>query len=302
MEPASWSAQDPGYAIALKKHTEKENLDFMDGGKMLDTVMVVAKSISQQTRHLRDRMEPELTERAGVYLPEELVGYTIATMEIQQRGSAMDSGSMVPDTLSESQTRMITGLLACLTRLVALQFKNRPDEGRDAVRQAIIKRLLPEWGRTSLTSFSYPLLLRDPFMILVETAAVAPELLRHVLVLTYYACLARTVIGLVYILNKYRNHNAIHIQQLQHEDIFGDVRMFFMSVVRRSPIFEHTATPAFDNFEEARIEKLFPYSSSVKPRSSVELFFRLPSPLLSSLIPMNLSTFDFSGAWDSARR
>ena len=84
--------------------------------------------------------------------------------------------------------------------------------------------------------------------------------------------------------------------------IFGDVRMFFMSVVRRSPIFEHTATPAFDNFEEARIEKPFPYSSSVKPRSSVELFFRLPSPLLSSLIPMNLSTFDFSGAWDSARR
>jgi len=65
----------------------------------------------------------------------------------------------------------------------------------------------------------------------VETAAVAPELLQHVLVLTYYACLAQMVIGLVYILNKYRNHNAIHIQQLQHEDIFGDIQMFFMSVV-----------------------------------------------------------------------
>ena len=153
------SAQDPGYASALKKHTEKEKLDYMDSGKMLDTVMIVAKSISQQTRHLGDRMEPEVTERAGVYLPEELVGYTTATMEFQQRGSAMDSGSMVPDTLSESQTRTITALLACLTRLVALQFKNRPDEGRDAVRQAIIKRLLPEWSRTSLTSFSYPLLL-----------------------------------------------------------------------------------------------------------------------------------------------
>ena len=32
--------------------------------------------------------------------------------------------------------RMIRGLLACLTRLVPLQFKNRFDEGRDAVRQA----------------------------------------------------------------------------------------------------------------------------------------------------------------------
>ena len=76
---------------------------------------------------------------------------------------------MMVDALSESQTRMIKGLLACLTRLVALQFKNRSDEGRDAVRRAIIKTLLPEWSRTSLTSFSYPLLLRDPFSILVET-------------------------------------------------------------------------------------------------------------------------------------
>jgi len=278
-----WSAQDPGYASALKKHTEKEKLDYMDSGKMLDTVMVVAKSISQQTRHLRDRMEPELTERgAGVYLPEELVGYTIATMEIQQRGSAMDSTSMVPDTLSDSQTRTITGLLACLTRLVALQFKNRPDEGRDAVRQAIIKRLLPEWSRTSLTSFSYPLLLRDPFTILVETAAVAPELLRHVLVLTYYACLARTVIGLVYILNKYRSHNAIQIQQVQHEDIFGDVRMFFMSVVRHSPIFEHTATLAFDNFGEARIEKLL-YTFSLQ-------FLRRAAILCRAVLPLAFPT------------
>ena len=115
---------------------------------------------------------------------------------------------------------MIRGFLACLTRLVALQFKNRSDEGRDTVRQAIIKRLLPEWSRTSLTSFSYPLLLRDPFTILVGTAAVSPEMLRHVLVLTYYACLARTVIGLVYILNKARSYNTMRIPVRTHQDIW----------------------------------------------------------------------------------
>ena len=83
---------------------------------------------------------------------------------------------MMVDAFSESQTRMIGGLLACLTSLVAVQFKNRSDKGRDAVRQAVIKRLLPKWSRTSLTSFSYPLLLRDPFTMLVETAAVSPEM------------------------------------------------------------------------------------------------------------------------------
>jgi len=260
-----WSAQDPGYANILKKNaTEKDRLETVEGGKMLDTLMVISKSISQQSRHLRDRMEPESSERgAGLYLPEELVGYTISALETAQRGIGVDpSTSDVPDAtlmvdaLSESQTRMIRGLLACLTKLVAMHFKNRPDEGRDAVRQAIVKRLLPEWSRSSLTSFSYPLLLRDPFAMLVETAAVAPELLRHVLILTYYACLARAVIGLVYILNKSRGHNTAPVPRRAHEEIFGDVRMFFMSVVRHSPMFEHTATLVFDSFGEARIERM----------------------------------------------
>ena len=52
-------------------------------------------------------------------------------------------------------------------------------------------------------------------------------MLRDVLVLTYYACVARTVIGLVYILNKARSYNTMPILVRTHQDIFGDVRMFF---------------------------------------------------------------------------
>ncbi|KDR68822.1 hypothetical protein GALMADRAFT_1032198 [Galerina marginata CBS 339.88] len=291
-----WSAQDSGYSSVARKNADKDKMDAADGAKMLDTVMVTSKSISQQTRHLRDRVEPETSERgAGIYLPEELVGYTIASMEIAQRGVGVDTsnsgtagGTMMVDALSESQTLMIRGLLACLTKLVALQFKNRPDEGRDAVRQAIIKRLLPEWSRSSLTSFSYPLLLRDPFTILVETAAVAPEMLRHVLVLTYYACLARAVIGLVYILNKSRTHNTSPVPRRAHEDIFGDVRMFFMSVVRHSPVFEHTATMAFDTFGEARIEKLL-YAFTLP-------FLRKAAILCRSVLPLAFPTPNFGNS------
>ncbi|KAF8992917.1 hypothetical protein BDQ17DRAFT_1432049 [Cyathus striatus] len=275
-----WSAQDPGYATAVRERTEN-----MEGAKMLDTVMAVSKSFSQQTRHLRDRPEPDTGERgAGIYLPEELVGYTISSLEIAQRGMEARDG-LVVDNLSESQMRMIRGLLSCLTRLVALQFKGRPDEGREAVRQAIIKRLLPEWSRTSLTSFSYPLLLRDPFSVLVETAAVAPEMLRHVLILTYYACLARTVIGMVYILNKTRNQGTAPVLRRAHEDLFGDVRMFFMCVVRHSPVFEHTSKLVFETFGEARMEKLL-YQFTLP-------FLRRAVILCRSVLPTAFSTPHF---------
>ncbi|KAJ4473358.1 hypothetical protein C8J55DRAFT_562876 [Lentinula edodes] len=281
-----WSAQDTGYSLAMRNSDKFEG---NDGMKMVDTVMVVAKSFSQQTRHLRERHEPEPGERgAGIYLPEELIGYTIASIEIAQRGTDARGGLMV-DNLSDSQMRMIRGQLSVLTRLSALHFKARPDEGRDAIRQAIIKRLLPEWSRSSLTSFSFPLLLRDPFTVLIETAAVAPEILRHVMILSYYACLARTVIGLVFMLNKIRSYNTTQLSRRQHEHVFGDVRMFFMSVVRHSPVFEHTATLAFETFGEARVEKLlFEFTLP---------FLRKASILCRSLLPSHFPTPDF-GAMD----
>ena len=248
-----WAAQDPAYQPFQRA---PEQRDSMEVHKMVDTIMVVARNISQQTRHLRDRPEPDPGDRgSGMYLPEDLVSYTIASMEVAQRGLGT-AGCMLPDSIPEPQLRMIRGLVTCLTKLVALSFRNRPDEGRDAMKHAIMKRLLPEWSRGSLTSFTYPLLLRDPFTILIETAAVAPDMLRQVLILTYYACLARTVIGLVYILNKTRSYHVTAVPQRRHADLFGDVRIFFMSVVRHSPVFEQAGDMVCQSFGEARIEKM----------------------------------------------
>ncbi|KAH9927415.1 uncharacterized protein BXZ73DRAFT_90700 [Epithele typhae] len=247
-----WTAQDSAYQSHLRVLDRPDSTELH---KMVDTVMVVAKNISQQTRHLRDRTEPETGERgAGMYLPEEVVGYTISSLEVALRGHG--AGGLVADSVTDSQYRMVRGLLTCLTKLAGLNFKGRPDEGREAVRQAIIKRLLPEWSRTSFTSFSHPLLLRDPFTILIETAAIAPEMLKHILILTYYAHLARTVVGLVYILNKSRSGSTIPGEPRKYENIFGDTRVFFMSVVRHSPIFEQAADAVFLAFGDARIERL----------------------------------------------
>ncbi|TFY79159.1 hypothetical protein EWM64_g4852 [Hericium alpestre] len=248
-----WGAQDSGY-VSFFRSTDKWSE--WDMHKMVDSVMNIARAISQQSRHLRDRPEPEPTERgAGLYLPEDLVGYTISCLEVAQRGSGAPD-STVADNLTDSQVRMIRGLVTCLSKLAGVPFKGRPDEGREALRQAIIKRLLPEWSLSTLNPVSYPLLLRDPFTILVETAAIAPDMLRHVLTLTYYACLARTVIGLIYVLNKTRSWPVQTPPQRTYENIFGDVRMFFTSVVRHSPVVEHASEIVFSTYGEARVEKL----------------------------------------------
>ena len=286
-----WCAQDPAYQSYMRS---PDKTDAMEVHKMVDTVMVIAKTVSSQTRHLRDRPEPEQGERgSGMYLPEELVGYTIACLEVAQRGCGQ-SGTTVADTLTEPQLRMLQGLVTCLTKLAALNFKGRPDEGRDAVRQAIIKRLLPEWSRSSFTSYSSPLLARDPFTILIETAAVAPDMLRHILILTYYACLARTVIGLLYILTKVRFHGLPNVAQRQYEDVFGDVRMFFMSVVRPSPVFEHAAEVAFQAWGDARIEKML-YTMTLP-------FLRRAAILCRAVMPSAFPTPAFSGEMCEYRR
>ncbi|THH12848.1 hypothetical protein EW146_g7310 [Bondarzewia mesenterica] len=248
-----WGAQDPSYVAFFRSGDRWLDLDMH---RMVDSVMSIARAISQQSRHLRDRPEPEAGERgAGLYLPEDLVGYTVACMEIAQRGVGTPGGT-VADNLTESQMQVVRGLITCLGKLAAVPFKGRPDEGREALRQAIIKRVLPEWSLSTLNPVSYPLLLRDPLTILVETAAIAPEMLRHVLTLAYYACLARTVIGLIYVLNKTRSWPVQNGGQRMYENIFGDVRMFFTSVVRHSPVVEHASEIVFSTYGEARIEKL----------------------------------------------
>ena len=248
-----WGAQDPGY-VSFFRAADRWPDWVMH--KMVDSVMNIARAISQQSRHLRDRPEPEAGERgAGLYLPEDLVGYTIACLEIAQRGVGSPGGT-VADNLTEPQARMLRGLITCLGKLAIVPFRGRPDEGKEALRQAIIKRLLPEWSLSTLNPVSYPLLLRDPFTIVVETAAVAPEMLRHVLVLSYYALLARTVIGLIYVLNKTRSWPVQQPNQRANENIFGDLRMFFTSVVRHSPVVEHASEIVFTTYGEARIEKL----------------------------------------------
>jgi len=276
-----WSAQNSGYSSLVRVPDQSDQNGDVE---LIEMVMSRCKSFSERRRHLRDGPEPGRGKRgAGLYLPEDLVGYTVSALEIAQRGSG-GVGTIVADNLPEAQIGMIRGLIVFLTKMARLQFRGKLEKAREAARQAIIKRLLPEWSGTSFTtsSFSHPLLLREPLTILVETAAVVPEILRHVLVLTYYACLTRTAIGIISTLTKTRSYQTVTIGERTQENLFGDVRAWFMSAVRHSYMFERTAEIAFQEFGEARIEKLL-YSFTLP-------FLRRAAILCRAVLPNSFPT------------
>jgi len=276
-----WSAQDSGYSSLV---TVPGQSDRSGDVGLVEIVMSIFEAFSKGRRYPRDGPEPGQGERgAGLYIPEELVGYAISALEIAQRGSG-GVGTIVADNLPEAQMGMIRGLIAFLTKVAGLQFRGKLEEGREAARQATTKRLLPEWSGSSLvtSSFSHPLLLREPFTILVETAAVVPEILRHVLILTYYAYLTRTAIGIIFILTKTGRYQTVTIGGRTQENLFGDVRVFFMSAVRHSPVFECAAELAFQEFGEARLEK-FLYSFTLP-------FLRRAAILCRAVLPNSFPT------------
>lgn len=272
-----WSAQDFGYQSFPRN---SDRVDPTDIHKMVDSVMFATRIISAQSRRLRDRIEQEPGERGvGMYLPEELVGYTISSIEVTLRGVATLPGKCVAEQLTEFQVLLIRGLITCLTKLAALTFRDRTDGGQNAIRQAIVKRLLPEWRREP--AFNSPLLLRDPFAILVEMSAVSPESLRYVTILSYYAALARITIGIVQSLIKIQ-HLQLHVPSYpNYRQTFGTLSTFVMSVVRHSNILEHTAELVLEAFGEERFAKLL-YNYSL-------LFLRKAVLLRKAVHPASLS-------------
>lgn len=240
-----WTAEDTRYVAAGSND---------DMHKMVQTLRTAGEAVSQQSFHLHGRLPPsEGNSGGGMYFPRDQVAYTIACLEIAQRGIPRSGGSTVAENISESSMHAIRATLVSLRKLAALQFPDRPDGGRLAIRQAIIKRLMPQWTRDPLR---LPLLFRDPMTILVEVAAVAPDILRHATTLMYYACLARTCIALLSILGDLTPVAlpAATNAGIPFTHLFGDIRIFVMSVARHSPELERFAAQILrahgDKFEK----------------------------------------------------
>ncbi|KAG8907469.1 hypothetical protein FRB99_004045 [Tulasnella sp. 403] len=251
-EFACWSAEDKVYSESTTAQADTLH-------HIVETLDNIIRPLSAQTPHLRDRPDPPLGKRGrGIYLPEEFVAYTINCIEIAQRGVG-EMGKFVCDNVNESTVmRLIRGLLAYLTRRSQMEFTYRSDKGRRGMYLGILKRLLTD-GTSREKLLTSPLLLRDPFTLLVEVAAVAPEMLGFVTVLGYYACLARTAIGLVDFLNPIRNGAGPLPPggESVYADIFGeDVSVFVLSVCRHSVMLEQAAEVVLQHYGNGRIEQL----------------------------------------------
>jgi E3 ubiquitin-protein ligase UBR1 len=239
-----WTAEDTRY---------NTNGPVDDVHKMVQTLKNAGESISQQSFHLHGRLPPaDGNAGGGMYFPRDLVAYTIACLEIAQRGIPRSGGSTVAENMTESSMHAIRATLVSLRKLAALQFPDRADGGRTAIRQALIKRLMPQWTRDPLR---LPLLFRDPLTILVEVAAVAPDILPHAITLMYYACLARTCLALLSILGDLSPTQLSSPKSvIPYDRLFGDVRIFVMSVARHSPELERFAAQILrahsDKFEK----------------------------------------------------
>ncbi|WRT68366.1 uncharacterized protein IL334_005342 [Kwoniella shivajii] len=159
--------------------------------RMADRMRGLIRPLSEQSQRIRGK-------KTHMYLPDDMVGYTVSMAEITQRGLGSPSTAVdkqvitVAEQVPEMSMKLIKKLIGLLQLELDLYFG--PGFDRTALRVGIFARFLPDWYRSS--TLPSPLLLRRPLGMVIETAAIAPDLLQSVIVMAYYAELTRAMLGL----------------------------------------------------------------------------------------------------------
>ena len=153
--------------------------------RMIERMRNLLRPLSEQSQRIRNR-------KVHMYLPDDVVGYTVAICEITQRGLPRGQALTIAEQVPEMSTRLIQRLIGVLQLELDIFFGPKVD--RTALRVGLFARFLPDWYRAS--SLPSPLLLRQPLGIVIEAAAIAPDLLQAVIVMAYYAELVRCILGL----------------------------------------------------------------------------------------------------------
>ena len=188
---------------SLQMRLEIANID-RSTAQMIDRLMTVLSNMSHDTKPAREKLQQHTIlapQGRKMYIPEEVVAYTIGMLEASQRGMTPSPSTdcnvpieerSVANALNDSTTDLLRSLIHSL-RVLTLTF-HEGSKGPDIIRRGLLKRLLPHWGGDD--AVRSPLLLRDPMTILIEAAVVAPEALTQCTALMYYVCLVQTVFGL----------------------------------------------------------------------------------------------------------
>lgn len=249
--------------------------------EMLLGITSVLQLISHETRAARaadhhgsllapGRAAPERHALAdALYVPRDVVAYTLAQLEITQRGMPRSgeaaASRTVADTLTETQLGLLQSLLGLLNARVACGAAAAADgqaaageSGADALVHGLLKRLLPHWaGESAMRS---PLLLRNTLGVLVEAAVLIPQHLPHVTALLYYVTLVQVVFGLA-------QPSLAHVERRRGEEagqaedlraahaIFPHARWLVTSIVSLVGFVRGNITLGFDHLDDAHLAK-----------------------------------------------
>jgi E3 ubiquitin-protein ligase UBR1 len=152
--------------------------------RMIERFRFLVRPLSEQSQRIRGK-------KTHMYVPDDIVSYTVSACEIAQRG-LQTPGQTVAEQVPEISMTLIKKLIGMLQLELDIFFG--PSYDRTALRVGMFARFLPDWYRAS--TLPSPLLLRQPLVLVVEAAAIAPDLLQAVIVMAYYAELTRTMLGL----------------------------------------------------------------------------------------------------------
>jgi E3 ubiquitin-protein ligase UBR1 len=258
---------------------------FLDPGQgaILIRYIMLVMAISEQTTHMSGR-----TER-GLYVPQDVIGFTLSLMEIAQRGIAPSEQNSV--YLNETSERLLRGMITLLWQ----EEQTAAGEPADPVlnRIAIFSTLLPERFRTKPTSSA--LLLRDPMTIMIEAAALAPDALQPVVVLCYFAEVVRAMLAITFWARLCLSRSASPVWSRSDVDgpeyklaveTFPEPRNLVLSCFRHTPQLLQEATSALNLLPERDLSKLL-YTFTLP-------FLRRASMLCSAM----KTTFPVAGASD----
>lgn len=131
--------------------------------------------------------------RTSMYIPEDMIGYTVACNEVSLR-CVPRNGSQ--STVAEQLTSIQIGLIKNLINYLRLELDvfYGPKRNRTSLRVALFTRFLPDYYRA--LPLTIPLLLREPLTFVIEAAALAPDLLHSVMIMSFFAEIVRAIISL----------------------------------------------------------------------------------------------------------
>jgi E3 ubiquitin-protein ligase UBR1 len=240
-----WAAEDVAWPT--------DQSAFISGDEIAETVRNAVQMISKQSLRLRTRPEPPYGDRGtGIYIPEGLGAYTLSAIEVAHRGVASDGVNLFVTKIPETAGQCIRGIVAILTQIAAIYFRSGQTFG--SIRLAIAKRLLPDWTREE--QYRQPFLLRDPFSILFECAAVAADQIPNIIRVLYYSVLLRSIFALILHLANTSAIQTPHLNTSRYSSILGNVAILIKSAARHSPALDRNADRILATFGEARLEQL----------------------------------------------